>query len=269
MDLGLEDKTVMITGASGGIGSACARLFADEGAELVLHGFRHMGRLEELADDLHAEPLIVQADLGEGLEVENIFEKAERQTAGVDVLVANAGQWPPEDTPVADMSLERWEKVIRVDQTGVFLCAREFLKSLRARDADYASLILIGSTAAVFGEENHAGYAAAKAAVTYGLTRTLKNEIVRIVPGGRVNAVCPGWTKTPMAEPGLNDEDAVRHALQTMALKRVGKPEDIARSVAYLSSPVAEHITGQILTVAGGMEGRRLHDPSEINPGEV
>ena len=109
--------------------------------------------------------------------------------------------------------------------------------------------------------------AAAKAALTYGLTRTLKNEIVRIVPAGRVNTVCPGWTLTEMARPGLDDPETVTRVLQTRALRRVGRPQDIASAVVFLASDrLAGHMTGQILTVAGGMEGRLLHRPEEIDP---
>ena len=85
-------------------------------------------------------------------------------------------------------------------KAGISACAREFFRILERRKPQTASLVMIGSTAAVFGEENHADYAASKAAVTYGLAKSLKNEIVRIVPRGRVNAVCPGWTLTRMTE---------------------------------------------------------------------
>jgi len=127
-------------------------------------------------------------------------------------------------------------------------------------------LTIIGSSAAVFGEENHSDYAAAKAAITYGLTRSLKNEIVRIAPKGRVNAVCPGWTQTPMAKAGLTDEVAVNRAMQTRAIPKVAQPEDVAPLVVFLASDtLAGQITGQIITVAGGMEGRVLHKMEELS----
>ncbi|MBC7219910.1 SDR family oxidoreductase [Candidatus Bipolaricaulota bacterium] len=270
MDSGLKDTVVLITGASGGIGGAAARLFDREGAVLVLHGHRNLGALQALQEELTGENLVVSADLTEEDEVEHLFRKALDRFRRVDVLVANAGIWPAEDEPIHRMSLERWRHTIETDLTSVFLCARAFFRTLEKTKPDAAALVIVGSTAAVFGEEGHADYAAAKAAITYGLTRTLKNEIVRIVPRGRVNAVCPGWTITPMSAAGLENPAIVTRVLQTRAHKRVARPEDIARAIAFLSSDrLAGHITGEILTVAGGMEGRLLHAPDEVNPREA
>lgn len=267
MDTGLRDRVVLITGASGGIGSACARQFDREGARLVLHGHRNLGRLQTLQEELTGETLILSADLTEEEEVEHLFRKALDRFRRVDVLVANAGIWPAEDEPVHRMGLERWRSTLDADLTSVFLCARAFFRTLERTRPETAALVIVGSTAAVFGEEGHADYAAAKAGITYGLTRTLKNEIVRIVPRGRVNAVCPGWTTTPMSAAGLEDPAIVTRVLQTRAHKRVARPEDVASAIVFLSSDrLAGHITGEILTVAGGMEGRLLHLRDEIDP---
>lgn len=267
MDTGLRDKVVLITGASGGIGGAAARLFDREGAKLVLHGHRNMGSLQALQERLTAENLVVSADLTEQDEVEHLFRKALDRFRKVDVVVANAGIWPEHDEPIRTMSLERWNRTIETDLTSVFLCARAFFRVLETTTPDAASLVIVGSTAAVFGEEGHADYSAAKAGISYGLTRTLKNEIVRLVPRGRVNAVCPGWTATPMSAAGLEDPAVVTRVLQTRAHKRVARPEDIAQAIVFLASDrLAGHITGEILAVAGGMEGRLLHLPDEIDP---
>src|SRR5437667_246425 len=108
---------------------------------------------------------------------------------------------------------------------------------------------------------------AAKAGLTYGLTRTLKNEMCRLAPRGRVNVVCPGWTFTPMTRRLADDAPRVRRVLQTIPLRKVGRPQDVAAAIVYLaSSRLAGHLTGQILTVAGGMEGRMLYQPDEIDP---
>lgn len=267
MDTGLKEKVVLITGASGGIGGATARLFDQEGASLVLHGHRNSGALSDLQEELAGDSLAVSADLTEEEEVEHLFRKALDRFRRVDVLVANAGIWPEDDEPIHRMSLERWKHTIDTDLTSVFLCARAFFRILERTKPDAASLTVVGSTAAVFGEEGHADYAAAKAAITYGLTRTLKNEIVRIVPRGRANAVCPGWTATPMSAAGLEDPAAVARVLQTRAHKRVARAEDVASAIIFLSSDrLAGHVTGGILTVAGGMEGRLLHLPDEVDP---
>ncbi|HAZ27044.1 TPA: oxidoreductase [Candidatus Acetothermia bacterium] len=267
MDAGLEDKVVLVTGASGGIGGAAARTFDREGAKLVLHGHRNLGNLGQLQGELTGESLVVSADLTQEGEVEHLFRKAYDRFRRLDIVVANAGIWPAANEPIHRMNLDRWNSTIATDLTSVFLCAREFFRLLEKSKPDAAALVIVGSTAAVFGEEGHADYAAAKAGITYGLTRSLKNEIVRIVPRGRVNAVCPGWTLTPMSEDGLKDPQLVTRVLQTRALKRIARPEDVAQAIAYLSSDrLAGHISGEILTVAGGMEGRLLHLPTEIEP---
>jgi 3-oxoacyl-[acyl-carrier protein] reductase len=267
MDAGLQDQVILVTGASGGIGGAAARLFAAEGARVVLHGHQNLEALTALQGELVGESLVVSADLTEEEEVEHLFRKALDRFRKVDVLVANAGIWPPAEEPIHRMSLDRWQQTIATDLTSVFLCARAFFRVLERTKPEAAALVIVGSTAAVFGEEGHADYAAAKAGITYGLTRSLKNEIVRIVPRGRVNAVCPGWTRTPMSAAGLSDPAHVARVLQTRALLRIARPEDIAHAILFLSSDrLAGHITGEVLTVAGGMEGRLLHLPEEIDP---
>ena len=215
MDTGLRDQVVFITGASGGIGSATARLFAGEGARLVLHAHTNKKAVERLGDELSVDCLPLQADLTQEDQVTDVFRQALDHFGTIDVLVANAGIWPPEPAPIHEMSLERWNRVIAADQTSMFLCAREFFRHLKERQSQDGALVIVGSTAAVFGEEQHAEYAAAKAAVTYGLTLTLKNEIVRLAPRGRVNAVCPGWTLTRMTEEDLKNSKGVVQALQT------------------------------------------------------
>jgi 3-oxoacyl-[acyl-carrier protein] reductase len=134
----------------------------------------------------------------------------------------------------------------------------------------------VASTAAVFGEAGHTDYSAAKAAIAYGFTRSLKNEIVRLAPhtrdycGGRVNCVCPGWTVVPRLAAKLTDRKTIRKVVATMALPHLARPEDIANAVVFLSSDtLARHITGQILVIAGGMEGRQLWEPEQIDPGLV
>jgi len=267
MDTGLKDKVVLITGASGGIGAVAARAFDREGAKLVLHGHRNLGALTALQGELAGENLVISADLTQEGEVEHLFRNAYDRFRRLDVVVANAGIWPKAHEPVHRMSLERWNSTIVTDLTSVFLCAREFFRLLEKSKPETAALVIVGSTAAVFGEECHADYAAAKAGITYGLTRSLKNEIVRIVPRGRVNAVCPGWTLTPMSENDLQDTELVTRVLQTRALKKIAQPEDVAQAVVFLASDrLAGHITGEILTVSGGMEGRLLHLPTEIEP---
>src|SRR2546425_2979817 len=251
MDTGLAGKRVLVTGASGGIGSACARAFAAERAELVLHFHRGRDRAEALANELGGAR-IVGADLTSEDEVDRLFA----ESGPLDVCAAVAGAWPSEDVPVWELSLDRWQATLDANLTATFLTARGFLRQL---DGDGA-LILVGSTAGIFGEAGHADYAAAKSAILGGLLLSLKNEVVRKAPRARVNAVAPGWTESPMTR-GHVSEEQVRRVSRTMALRKIAAPDDVARVIVVLASEeLSGHVTGQVVTVAGGMEGRVVHD---------
>jgi 3-oxoacyl-[acyl-carrier protein] reductase len=252
MDLGLAQRSVLVTGGAGGIGSAAVRALAAEGARVVIHFHSSEGPARALAEETGGTAL--RADLRDEAQVEALFDAA----GPLDGCVANAGVWPREDVAVADMPLERWRSTLDGNLTATFLTARAFLRRARGEDP---ALVLVSSTAGRFGEAGHADYAAAKAAITHGLALSLKNEIVGRHPRGRVNVVAPGWTVSPMTEGELTDQNVAR-ATATMALRKVAVAEDIARAIAYLLSPVAAgHLTGEVLTVAGGMEGRLLHPP--------
>ncbi len=260
MDTGLNGKCVLITGASGGIGLATARAFAAEGCRLVLHYHRNRRPVDDLTEQLSMDSTAISADLRDEDEAQKLFDEALGSFGRIDTLVVNAGIWPAESTPMHDMSLEQWTNTLATDLTAAFLTCRAFLRHLQADPRESACIVLVGSTAAMFGEEGHADYAAAKAGLTHGLTATLKNEIVRLAPRGRVNCVCPGWTDTPMSAGYTCDAEAVRQATSTMALRRIAAPEDIAAVIVFLASErMAGHVSGAILPVAGGMEGRLLH----------
>ena len=252
MESGLRGKRVLVTGGSGGIGSACARAFAAEGAEVIVHYHRGRDRAEGLAEELGGA-LVAGADLTDEAEVDELFGAI----GPLDVCVAVAGVWPREDMPVWELRLERWRETLDANLTASFLTARGFLRGVAARG--HGSLVLVGSTAGIFGEAGHADYAAAKSAVVYGLMLSLKNEVVRVAPRARVNAVCPGWTYSPMTR-GEVDDEVLDRVTATMALRKIAQPEDVARQVIVLASDeLSGHVTGQVIVVAGGMEGRLLH----------
>jgi 3-oxoacyl-[acyl-carrier protein] reductase len=251
METGLAGKRVLVTGASGGIGSACARLFAAEGATVVLHYHRGRDRADAVSAELGGAP-VIGADLTDEHDVERLFEQA----GVLDVCAAVAGMWPSEDVPVWELSVERWRATLDANLTATFLTARGFLRRLQGDGA----LILVGSTAGLVGEAGHSDYAAAKSAILGGLLLSLKNEAVRRNPRARINAVAPGWTDSPMTR-GHTSEEQVLRVSRTMALRKVAQPEDVAAQVVALASPVISgHVTGQVVTVAGGMEGRVIHD---------
>lgn len=256
METGLAGQGVVVTGASGGIGSACARAFAAEGAHVLLHYHRGEDRARALAAELGDAP-VSQADLTVESDVDRLFADARVALGSVDVCAAVAGAYPSEDVPVWELGLERFERTIRENLTATFLTARAFLGGLTSTGA--GALVLVGSTAGRFGEAGHADYAAAKAAIQGGLLLSLKNEAARLGPRVRVNAVAPGWTLSPMTR-GLLEPDDVRRITQTMPLRKVATPEDVAAQVVVLASErLSGHVTGALVTVAGGMEGRVLH----------
>jgi 3-oxoacyl-[acyl-carrier protein] reductase len=248
---------VLVTGASGGIGSACARAFAEEHARVVVHFHRGRERAEKLADALGGSA-VAGADLTREDEVVRLFADCRAALGQIDVCVAVAGVWPSQDVPLWELPLERWEKTLRANLTATFLTAREFLREVER--TGHGSLVLVGSTAGIFGEAGHADYAAAKSAILGGLLLSLKNEIVRIAPLGRVNAVAPGWTESQMTRGHVEPDDVLRLS-RTMPLRKVAQPEDVARQVVVLASDrLSGHVSGQVVVVAGGMEGRVLHE---------
>jgi 3-oxoacyl-[acyl-carrier protein] reductase len=272
MNTALTDKVVLITGASGGIGSAIARKFAAEGAKLALHYRRGRRQVEALQRELNqSESLVVQADLSKEVQVRRLFGQTVKRFGRIDTLIANAGSWVTEDVPLHHMSLRQWEQTLDGVLTTTFLSVREFLRVVAKQKQGNA--VLISSTAGVFGEAGHADYSAGKAAIAYGLTRTLKNEIARIAPhtrdycGGRLNCICPGWTIVPRNQSKLGEVKIIKKVTATMALPQIARPDDIAHAAVFLSSDtLARHITGQTLVIAGGMEGRWLWRPEEIDP---
>jgi 3-oxoacyl-[acyl-carrier protein] reductase len=248
METGLKDARVLVTGGSGGIGAACVRAFANEGAHVVVHYHRGRERAQQAGG-----AATVQADLTNEDDVARLFAEA----GELDLCAAVAGIWPTDDVPVTDLPLARWRETIDANLTATFLTARGFLAQLGEREG---SLVLVGSTAGLFGEAGHADYAAAKSGILHGLLLSLKNEAVRRNPRSRVNAVAPGWTMSPMTRGHLDDGQVARIS-RTMALRKVATPEDVAAQIVALASPILSgHVTGQVVTVAGGMEGRVLHD---------
>jgi len=256
VETGLAGKRVLVTGASGGIGAACARAFAAEGASVFVHYHRGRERAEAVAAELGGAP-IGAADLTREDETDRLFDEARTALGGIDVCAAVSGVWPREDVPVWELSLERWENTLAENLRSTFLTARGFLREV-ARSG-HGSLVMVASTAGLFGEAGHADYAAAKSAIAGGLLLSVKNEVVRVAPRARVNVVAPGWTVSPMTREALTEEQLAR-VTRTMALRKVAQPEDVARVVVTLSSDeLSGHVTGQVVTVAGGMEGRVLH----------
>ncbi|MFN0242265.1 MAG: SDR family NAD(P)-dependent oxidoreductase [Planctomycetota bacterium] len=275
MDLGLKGLVVVITGASGGIGRALAEAFAAEDASLVLTSVSRLPELESwvAGQPWRARALALRADVTQPAEIGAALEAACARFGRVDACVANAGRWTPEFALLHQADEQRVRASIDTNLMGSLWTARAFFAGLARSgprsDGAGASLVLIGSTAGRFGEKGHAEYAVSKAGL-YGLVRTLKNEIVELDPHGRVNMIEPGWTVTHMARPALDEPGRIAKVVRTMPLRQLARAKDIARAACFLCSPVAaRHVSGEVLTIAGGMEGRVLWDPADVDEAAV
>ncbi|MCO4746169.1 MAG: SDR family oxidoreductase [Proteobacteria bacterium] len=267
MDLGLNGRVVLVTGASGGIGEAMVSAFAAEGATVVAQGHTRFDTLKTRFEGTAVVPW--RADLSSVSDVDALFDGVAERFGRIDVLAANAGRWPLPNLRLHETPVDDIEATLSDNLRSAILSARAFMRVLAQTGPDAmghgASVVLTGSTAGRFGEAGHAAYAVAKAGLL-GLARTLKNELPTLDPWARINVVEPGWTATPRVRKGLADPTGAQKAAQTMALRQLARCEDIARTAVFLSSPTAaRHITGEVLTVAGGMEGRRLWDPEEVD----
>lgn len=275
MDLGLSGRTVLVTGASGPLGRATAEAFAAEGARVALHGHTAADEMDDwlLEQPWRERSMTVTGDVRSPDAMDAAVEAVRVAWGRIDVCVANAGKWPAEDRRLDECSVERIRETVEVNLLGAMWTARAFLGCLARTgprpDGDGACLVFIGSTAGRFGERHHADYAAAKAGLV-GLARTLKNEIALLDPFGRVNVVEPGWTIGHRPKPALERPGVVARVVSTMALRQLGRAVDVARAVVVLASPVASrHVTGEVVTVAGGMEGRLLWSASDVDEDSV
>jgi 3-oxoacyl-[acyl-carrier protein] reductase len=267
MNSGLAGRAAMVTGASGGIGLEVARALAAEGCRLVLQARSGAASLRaRLAGEGLHDALLVEADVRDPHSVERMFAEAAERTGGMDVCVASAGIWPEEHRRIDELPLGRARDVLETNLFGSLWTARSFLAQVGATGRRGSSLVLIGSTAGRFGEAGHADYAVSKAGLR-GLMLSYKNEVVTLDPEGRCNLVEPGWTLTAMTESALQEDEVVRRVTCTMPLRRIATPRDVAAAVLYFAAPrLSAHVSGETITVAGGMEGRGLWQSEQIDP---
>ena len=255
MNADLNGKVVLVTGGAGGIGSVISKSFAEQNAKVVVHYHNSKNNAVKIANDIGGTA--IGADLTNSKQATSLFNEILEKEGKIDICVANAGNYPRESMPLWDIDDDRWSNTVATNLSLTFNTAREFLK--HASKTKKGSLVLIGSTAGIYGEAGHSDYAAAKGAITSGFLRTLNNEAAQIGDGVRVNAVAPGWTVTQKKiEEGL-DQKHVDKVISTMALKKLATPEDVANAIVMLASDsLSGHVTGQIIEIAGGMEGRLI-----------
>jgi 3-oxoacyl-[acyl-carrier protein] reductase len=242
--MGLADKKALVTGASRGIGRAIAERFLAEGAEVWGLGTREPEDLEERIIGAGGKFHWLSADLGDLAAVEGIIGGALKESGGFDIGVNNAGL--TRDGLSFRMSLENWQKVIDVNLSAAFLVARTLAADMIRRRA--GSIISMSSVVGLHGNGGQANYAASKAGLI-GLTKSLARETAG--RGVRVNAIAPGFIESDMTR--AMPEAAREGMLQLIPLKRAGRPEDVAAAALFLASEESSYITGQVLTVDGGM----------------
>ena len=245
----LRNKTALITGGNSGIGLATARIFAAEGAQVVIVG-RNKQTLDEAARALGPGALAIQADITDVQALEEAFAAAATRLAKLDIVFANAGIGGV--SPLGQTSLAAFEDIIRTNLTASFFTVQAALPHLR----DGASIILNGSVHAVMGVPGWSAYAAAKGGVR-SMTRNLASELA---PRGiRVNQVTPGGTRTPIwakYAPTADAKAALEARLsRSVPLGRMGEADEVARAVLYLASDDASNVTGTEIVVDGGTTG--------------
>lgn len=243
----LRGRRALVTGGSRGIGRATARLLARAGADVVVgYRSRHADalRVVEELKVLGVRAAAVAADIGSREGANLLVDTAVRELGGVDIFVANAGVWPPADTPVAEMDDAQWHNTMRENADSIFFTTRAVARAI----SDGGRMVLVASTAGQRGEAFHADYGASKGAVI-SFTKSLAVELApRNVT---VNSVAPGWVDTEMIA-GAMAATGRERINAGIPLGRVATAEDIAGPIVFLCSTLARHITGEILNVNGG-----------------
>lgn len=235
----LKGKRVLVTGASSGIGLACAEAFLREGARVAAQYRSQAGPVEALAKKHPSRLHPVQADLATEEGCVEAVGVAAKAMEGLDVVVHSAGIWT--HGPIRTLGRKTLETMFKTNAFSGYYLAREF-----ANASEGGAYILVGSTAGERGEPGHSHYAGSKGAVQ-SMVYSLAQELA---PAFRVNLVSPGWVRTPMSQAALDDREAA--IVSAVPLKRVAEAVDVAAAVLFLASDVSRHLTGVDLCCSGG-----------------
>jgi 3-oxoacyl-[acyl-carrier protein] reductase len=244
--LGLRGRRALVTGASRGVGRAAALLLARAGADVGI-GYHSReadaAQVVEQARALGVRAFAQAADVSTPWGAEMLFERCMVELGGIDLFVANAGIWVPDDVPVSAMTDAQWDRTMLANLTSVFQTVR-----LAARFvSDGGRIVIVSSTAGQRGEANHADYAASKGALI-SFTKSVAVEMA--ARDVTVNCVAPGWIDTEMVEkPMAQGREAIERAIP---LGRIASADDVAGPILFLCSTLARHVTGEILNVNGG-----------------
>jgi NAD(P)-dependent dehydrogenase (short-subunit alcohol dehydrogenase family) len=256
----LDGRTALVTGGSRGIGAAISRSLASQGATVAAGYSSNRERAEEFVEEMTrggAHASVHQGNVGEPEDCERVVREVIDQHGALDILVNNAGI--TQDRPVSKMSVDDWHKVLRVNLSGAFYMAKPALEHMIERGT--GRIINISSIIGQMGNIGQANYAASKSGL-FGLTMTLAREAAFTLEragklddqgiGLTVNAVAPGFTETEMLE--AVPEKVLDKIRAQIPLRRLGRPEEVARVVHFLAADASSYITGQVWSVNGGMD---------------
>jgi glucose 1-dehydrogenase len=253
----LQGQPALVTGANSGIGKAVALGLGASGADVVVNFVTNPEAADEVAHQIEAggrRAIAIKADVSKEDEVKAMFAKAIDHFGTLHICVSNAGL--QRDAPLLDMTLEQWNTVINVNLTGQFLCAREAVREFTRRgvvhevSAAAGKLVFMSSVHQEIPWAGHVNYAASKGGVMQ-LMRSIAQEVAPLAI--RANAVAPGAIRTPINRPAWETPEAYRSLMTLVPYKRIGEPDDIAHTVAWLASDAADYVTGATLFVDGGM----------------
>jgi glucose 1-dehydrogenase len=253
----LEGQPALVTGANSGIGRAVALGLAASGADVVLNYVVDPQAAEDVAHRIEAlgrKAITIKADVSSEDDVSSMFARAVEHFGTLHIVVNNAGL--QRDAPFLEMTLEQWNKVIDVNLTGQFLCAREAVREFKRRgvvkDTSVAAgkLICMSSVHQEIPWAGHANYAASKGGVMQ-MMRSVAQEVAPLAI--RVNGIAPGAIRTPINRPAWETKKAYESLMTLVPYKRIGEPDDIAQAVAWLVSDAADYVTGATLFIDGGM----------------
>jgi len=253
----LEGQRALVTGANSGIGEAIARGLAEAGAAVVVNYVAGDDRAQAIVQDIEAaggRAIAVCADVGDEAEVQSMFGQAIDAFGSIDILVNNAGLQA--DAPLHEMSLAQWQRVIGVNLTGQFLCAREAIREFLRRgplpdlSCSLGKIICLSSVHDVIPWAGHANYAASKGGVSMFMKTLAQEYAGRKI---RINAISPGAIKTPINTSAWATMEAEAALLKLIPYYRVGETRDIARAAVWLASDHSDYVTGATLYVDGGM----------------
>jgi len=244
----LEGKKTMITGGSRGIGRATALLFARAGSDVAINYRIREKDAEDVRTEIERigrEGLVFKADISVKKDVDAMVKGVIERWGQIDILVNNAGIWTYGE--MGQMTEKIWAETMKINLDGVFYACNAVAPFMKEKKRGW--IINVSSTAAVRGEAFHSHYAASKGAVV-SLTKSLAVELAAY--NIRVNCVAPGWVDTDMCSEVFSDTDFRRKVQESIPLKRIPPPEDIAGPIVFLASDLAKHITGEVLNVNGG-----------------